>query len=62
MMLRMMTDPESVIAINQDPNSSMEDRVLSKLAAEHVIENKGTDRLVDRALEAGQSGEECCIM
>lgn len=63
MMLRMATDPESVIAVNQDPNASAEYLILSSIAARHVIENGGTDSLLDHVMmEAGQSGEECRLM
>jgi len=62
MMLRMATDPESIIAMNQDPNASAEDMMLSKMAAEHIIANKGTDDLVDQAINASQNGAECRLM
>ena len=58
MMLRMTADPESVIAMNQDPNTSQEDLMLSYLACQHVIEKRGTDSILDHMIEAGESGRQ----
>lgn len=62
MMMRMMTDPESALRINQDPDSSPEDMLLSNLFCQHMIANRGTEALTEHAIAAGQNGEECSIM
>lgn len=63
MMLRMMTaGPESIVAINQDPNSSPEDVVLSSIIAERFLQIGGTDGMLDMMDSARENGEEDCII
>jgi len=68
MMLRVMIviDPESAIAINQDPNSSPEDVMLSSLAGQNIIDNRGYDGILDIAEQARErrerGNEDCCVM
>lgn len=49
MMLRMMADPMSVAAVNQNENSSMEDMALSYFLTQQVIRDQGTDGIMDTA-------------
>jgi len=49
MMLRMMADPLSVIAVNQDPNSSAEDVMLSTMLGQQVA-REGMDSVMDMSM------------
>lgn len=62
MMLRMMVDPESVISINQDPNSSFEDILLSRLACQSVMDNHGYDGMLDHLDAAHERGDQDCAI
>lgn len=61
MMLRMMADPESLVRINQDPNSSPEDIMLSTMMGQQFLRSGGTDGMVDMLNDARENGEECTI-
>lgn len=65
MMLRMMTSgPEDIVAINQDPNASPEDVMLSSLVGRQFLRGGGTDGMLNalgNARESGQDLEECII-
>ena len=63
MMLRMMTaGPESIVAINQNPNASPEDVMLSSLVGEQFLRIGGTDGMVDMMDTARENGGEECII
>ena len=53
MMLRIMCDPESALRVNQDPNSSPEDVMLSTLMCQQFMAGGGTDGMVDRLESRG---------